>query len=174
MTANCLIHIVMRYNRIMENARTEDQLTLRHLAEFRGELRKFLHFSERCAAEAGLQPQQHQLLLQIAGAPDGEETTITYAAERLGLRHHTVVELSKRCEEAGLLERNQDERNRRKVRLEPTSKGQRLLASLASAHKRELQDLAPKLIQSLLLICVSDKRASGEGKKTMARSRGFK
>lgn len=158
----------------MKGTRTQDQLTLGHLAMFRGELRKFIHFSERCAAEAGLQPQQHQLLLQIAGAPDGEETTITYAAERLGLRHHTVVELSKRCEEAGLLERKQDQRSRRKVQLELTSKGQRLLASLANAHKRELQDLAPRLIQSLLLICASDKRASGQGKKAMAKSRGFK
>jgi GAF domain-containing protein len=42
------------------------------------------------------------LLLQLAGAPAGVETTVSYAAERLGLRHHTVVELSKRCEDAGL------------------------------------------------------------------------
>jgi hypothetical protein len=41
------------------------------LAEFRFELRRFLHFSECAALEAGLQPQQHQLLLQIAGAPRG-------------------------------------------------------------------------------------------------------
>ena len=43
---------------------------LRTLAEFRFELRRFLHFSECAALEAGLQPQQHQLLLQVAGAPE--------------------------------------------------------------------------------------------------------
>ena len=40
---------------------------LRTLADFRFELREFLYFSECAAVEAGLQPQQHQLLLQVAG-----------------------------------------------------------------------------------------------------------
>ena len=38
------------------------------LAEFRHRLRQFLTFSEAAAENAGLQPQQHQLLLQVAGA----------------------------------------------------------------------------------------------------------
>jgi hypothetical protein len=52
------------------------RLLLRTLAEFRYELRQFLHFSERAAVEAGLQPQQHQLLLQVAGASEGQAVTI--------------------------------------------------------------------------------------------------
>src|SRR5260370_7765435 len=91
-----------------KNLPREDRPRLQNLAEFRYELRRFLQFSENCAAEAGLHPQQHQLLLQLAGAPDEVETTVSYAAERLGLRHHTVVELSKRCEEAGLIHRTHD------------------------------------------------------------------
>ena len=43
---------------------------LRTLAEFRYRLRMFLQFSENAAQKLGLQPQQHQLLLQIAGAPE--------------------------------------------------------------------------------------------------------
>jgi hypothetical protein len=39
------------------------------LAKFRREIRRFLQFSEEAAAAAGLQPQQHQLLLQVSGAP---------------------------------------------------------------------------------------------------------
>ena len=57
---------------------------LRTLADFRFELRRFLHFSEIAATEEGLHPQQHQLLLQVAGAPEGTVVTIAYAAERLG------------------------------------------------------------------------------------------
>ena len=44
---------------------------LQTLAEFRYELRRFHHFSEAAAREADLEPQQHQLLLQVAGAPAG-------------------------------------------------------------------------------------------------------
>ena len=33
------------------------------LAEFRYQLRRFLHFSEQAARSVGLEPQQHQLLL---------------------------------------------------------------------------------------------------------------
>ena len=73
-----------------KNLQHEDRLRLRNLADFRYELRRFLQFSEGCASEAGLHPQQHQLLLQLAGAPAETETTVSYAAERLGLRHHRL------------------------------------------------------------------------------------
>ncbi len=78
-----------------------DRQRVQTLAEFRYALRKFLQFSEGRAVDAGLHPQQHQLLLHIAGAPEGIETTVSYAAERLGLRHNSAVELSKRCEGRG-------------------------------------------------------------------------
>ena len=53
---------------------------LSKLADFRYELRRFLLFSESAALEAGLHPQQHQLLLQVAGAPASTAVTIAYAA----------------------------------------------------------------------------------------------
>ena len=65
----------------------------------------FLHFSECAAIGAGLQPQQHQLLLQVAGAPEATAVTIAYAAERLGLKHNSTVELVDRSEREGLLSR---------------------------------------------------------------------
>jgi DNA-binding MarR family transcriptional regulator len=136
---------------------TRGRRRLQTLAEFRYALRQFLHFSERCSAERGLHPQQHQLLLHIAGAPDGVETTVSYAAERLGLRHHSVVELSKRCEEAGLIQRRHDTSDRRRVVLHVTAEGQRLLHALSEDHERELHELAPRLIQALRLIRSSDR-----------------
>ena len=154
-----------------KNLQLEDRLRLQNLAEFRYELRRFVQFSEGCAAEAGLHPQQHQLLLQLAGAPDGAETTVSYAAERLGLRHHTVVELSKRCEEAGLINRNQDMNDRRCIQLQVTAKGHRLLRILSEAHARELYELAPGLIGTLSLICGADGHPTSD-RRTTASARG--
>src|SRR5271170_3237277 len=129
-----------------------DRQRMQTLAEFRYALRQFLHFSEDRVAEAGLLPQQHQLLLHVAGAPDGVETTVSYAAERLGLRHNSVVELSKRCEEAGLIHRRQDTSDRRRVVLQLTAKGQRVLRALSVDHERELSELVPTLIEALTQI----------------------
>lgn len=122
---------------------------LQILAEFRHQLRLFLHFSETAAQKRGLQPQQHQLLLQIAGAPDKVPATIGYAAERLGLCHNTVVELCNRCEAAGLIVRKDAGSDRRCVLLELTPGGRKKLEALSIDHECELDDLAPKLIRTL-------------------------
>lgn len=135
-----------------------DGQRLQALAEFRYTLRQFLQFSEEASTRAGLHPQQHQLLLQIAGAPDGVAATVSYAAEKLGLRHHSVAELSKRCEKEGLIRRMHDRSDLRFVVLRLTSKGQRLLNSLSEDHARELYERAPQLIRALTRIRQSAKR----------------
>src|ERR1700690_1009406 len=122
---------------------------LQILAEFRHQLRLFLHFSETAAQKRGLQPQQHQLPLQIAGAPDKVAATIGYAAERLGLCHNTVVDLGNRCAAAGLIARKQAGPDRRCVLLELLPGGRRKIEALSIDHQRELNDLAPKLIRTL-------------------------
>jgi DNA-binding MarR family transcriptional regulator len=137
--------------------------TLELLAEFRHQLRLFLHFSETAARNCNLQPQQHQLLLQIAGAPDKVTATIGYAAERLGLRHNTVVELSNRSEKAGLLIRKQNGVDQRCVLLQLTPKGLRKLESLSSDHARELNELAPKLVQTLTTLRKIEKAPKKRG-----------
>ncbi len=122
------------------------------LARFRSEIRRFLRFSEQAATAAGLEPQQHQLMLQIAGTPDGTLATVSYIAEEMSLRHHTVVELSKRCELAGLVRRTHDRNDRRRVVLELTAQGQKALRGLSEVHARQLRELAPSLIQALTRI----------------------
>lgn len=112
-------------------------------------MRSFLHFSEEAATRAGLTAQQHQLMLQIAGAPEGTITTIGYLAERLSLKHNTVVELSSRSEEAGLVARKSDPANRRNVVLRLTPRGNQILRRLSSDHSRELNILGPQLIRAL-------------------------
>ena len=122
---------------------------IQRLADFRHQLRVFLQFSEKAAARSGLQPQQHQLLLQVAGVPNGVLATVGYVTERLGLRHNTVVELSKRSEEAGLVARKQDADDRRRVILKLTPRGRKILDALSEDHARELNELAPQLIEAL-------------------------
>jgi DNA-binding MarR family transcriptional regulator len=133
----------------MDVQQIRNRARLRTLADFRYSLRQFLQFSEQRAAQAGLHPQQHQLLLQIAGAPSDVETTVSYAAERLGLRHHSVVELSKRCEDLGLIQRVHDAEDRRRVKLDVTAQGHRVLRVLSADHERELRELLPVLVESL-------------------------
>ena len=130
------------------SATTPDPL-LRTLADFRYELRRFLLFSESAAQHGGLQPQQHQLLLQVAGAPEGVAITIAYAAERLGLRHNSTVELVDRSVREGLLTRRTDPADKRCVILHLTYKGRQVLERLSDDHARELNQLAPKLERAL-------------------------
>ena len=40
------------------------------MAELRYQIRRFLRFSENAARQAGIEPQQHQLLLAVSGLPD--------------------------------------------------------------------------------------------------------
>lgn len=121
---------------------------MRALADFRYTLRRFLHFSEEAAVRVGLTPQQHQMMLQIAGAPEGTATAIEYLAERLSLRHNSVVELAKRCEEAGLVARRTNPENRRHVVLTLTAAGKRMLEKLSTDHWCELNELAPQMLAS--------------------------
>jgi DNA-binding MarR family transcriptional regulator len=108
-----------------------------------------LHFSESAALDAGLQPKQHQLLLQVAGAPEGTIVTIAYVAERLGLKHNSAVELVNRSKREGLLTRTEDTTDKRRAILHATRKGDLILRRLAGDHARELNELAPSLASAL-------------------------
>ena len=137
-----------------QSAKPVPDSLVRTLAEFRYELRRFLHFSECAALEAGLQPKQHQLLLQVAGAPEGTTVTIAYAAGRLGLKHNSAVELVDRSEHEGLIARTADPGDKRRAILRVTRKGERILGRLTGDHAQELNELAPRLAQALERITI--------------------
>src|SRR5580692_8396207 len=115
------------------------------LAEFRYLLRQFGAFSEDAARQAGLTAQQHQALLAIKGFPGREEATVGELAERLNLKHHSVVGLVDRLMGRGLIQRRHDETDRRRVLIALTAKSETLLLTLTLAHKDELRRLAPLL-----------------------------
>ncbi len=98
------------------------------VAEFRAAIRQFLRRSERVARQSGLTPQRHLLLLMIKGAPGGDEqSTVTELSQRLQLAQSTVTELVRRAEEAGLIAREQSERDARVAYLRLTPEGERRL-----------------------------------------------
>ncbi len=70
----------------------------RALAELRYRIRHFLREGDAKARAVGLEPQQYLMLLAIRGLPEGSEATIQTLAERLALKHHSVVELVDRLE----------------------------------------------------------------------------
>src|SRR5207247_1505451 len=50
------------------------------LAELLYQIRRFLYFSEQAARDAGLEPQQHQLMLALKGLPKGARLRIEWLA----------------------------------------------------------------------------------------------
>jgi DNA-binding MarR family transcriptional regulator len=147
-----------------------DTLAYRALADFRYHLRRFLHSSEEAAREAGLEPQQHQLLLAIKGLPADDLATITRLAERLQLRHHSVVGLVDRLAAAGLVHRRRDGMDQRRVLIELTAAGEAILERLSRFHERELRLLAPALIASLEAITPAGGGAGPQSRASSARA----
>ncbi len=115
------------------------------LAEIRDLLRRFGAFSEEAAHRAGLTPHHHQALLAIKGYPGKESLTVGELAERLGVRHHSVVGLIDRLASRGLVQRRTSLQDRRQVLIELTPKAETLLVDLSLAHRDELKRLAPLL-----------------------------
>jgi DNA-binding MarR family transcriptional regulator len=118
----------------------------RALADFRYELRRFLRYSEEIARRHGVTPLQYQLLLQVKGYPGREHATIGELAERLQAKHHGVVALVSRCEEAGIVKRRASAEDRRAVVVELTPRGERLLERLAQLHRNELLAIQGRLL----------------------------
>lgn len=130
----------------------------RALAEFRYHIRRFLGFSERAARQSGLEPRQHQLLLALKGLPDTVEPTIGEVARRLQVEHHSAVEMIDRLERRRLVARLRDERDRRRVLVRLTPRGDALLNALSLSHRQELRAAAPALVEALNAVVVERRR----------------
>jgi DNA-binding MarR family transcriptional regulator len=134
----------------------------RALAEFRHQIRIFLNGSEEAARKAALEPQQYMLMLAVRGLPVGAEASIREVAERMQLRHHTVVELVDRLEKRQLLRRERAKADRRQVILHLTPRGERILTKLAKQRISELRTSAPALVRALTAVIRSTQVNKGE------------
>jgi DNA-binding MarR family transcriptional regulator len=119
------------------------------MAELRYQIRRFLRFSENAAREAGIEPQQHQLLLAVRGLPDGLKPTVGVLAERMQLQHHSTVELIDRLVDRGFLSRLRATDDRRQVFVKLTHDGEEFLKKLSLHHLQELQSAGPKFVKIL-------------------------
>jgi DNA-binding MarR family transcriptional regulator len=145
---------------------------MRRLAEFRFQLRKFLHFSSLAADAAGIRAQQYQLLQCVWGMPEELDPTIANVAARMLLKHNSAVELVDRTIEQGLLRRCPDPTDHRRILLRMTPLGDKLLGSLAAWHLRELEETGPELIRALRRVLLTPQQAAnGHPEKESSREK---
>jgi DNA-binding MarR family transcriptional regulator len=115
------------------------------LARFRFGIRRYLRFSEETVRHHGVPPQQYQLMLALKGFPGRDWAVVRELADRLQLRHHSVVELINRAQAQGLVERTADPDDARAVRVVLTDEGERLLGRLSALHRDELRRMSTVL-----------------------------
>ena len=118
------------------------------LADFRHALRKFLYFSEQAAAAEDLTPQQYQAMLAIRGSSVGAPN-VAQLADRLCLKHNTVVELIQRLEKSGLIHKTPSPDDGRSVVLGLTEEGLNRLDRLVLSHTTELKHIGPEILKRL-------------------------
>ncbi len=119
------------------------------LAELRTRIRHFLREGDAAARAAGLEPQQYLLLLAIRGLPETLEATIRTLAERLALKHHSVVELIDRLETHGYVRRSRSQDDRRRVLVSLLPRGEKLLEQVARQRIEELRASGAALMNAI-------------------------
>jgi len=125
--------------------RVQGPASLRRLALFRYQLRRFLRFSERAARAGGVTPLQHQLLLGLAGFARGGSATVSELAEFLQERHNAVVGLVQRAVARRLVRKARSANDHRIVRVSITRRGARVLRKVARLNLQELKQLRVRL-----------------------------
>jgi DNA-binding MarR family transcriptional regulator len=141
------IYIVMRYTCLMTREITSAEYQA--LAELRYLIRKFVGEGDAVARAAGLEPQQYLLLLAIRGLPQGEDATIQALADRLALKHHSVVELIDRLELHGYVRRSRGRDDRRRVLVTLLPRGEKLLEQVARHRISELRSSGAALVKAI-------------------------
>ncbi len=138
----------------------------RRLSELRFQIRRFLRFSEDAARSRKLEPQQHQTLLAIKGAPAGEEPTIAFLAKRMQLAHHTMVELVDRVVEKGLAQRKPSTTDRRSTLVQLTPEGSKVLSELSTFTYEQLQTKFGEMLEALQEVVEAKPNGSGHAGKS--------
>jgi len=121
----------------------------RALAQLRYLIRHFVSEGDSVARAAGLEPQHYLLLLSLRGLPEGEEATIRTLAERLALKHHSVVELIDRLEANGYVRRIRGREDRRRVLVSLLPRGERMLEQVARHRITELRSTGHELVRTI-------------------------
>jgi DNA-binding MarR family transcriptional regulator len=119
------------------------------LAELRHLIRNFVKEGDAVARAAGLEPQQYLLLLAIRGLPEGQDATIQTLADRLALKHHSMVELIDRLELHDYVRRSRSRDDRRRVLVTLLPRGERVLEQVARHRISELRSSGAALVKAV-------------------------
>jgi DNA-binding MarR family transcriptional regulator len=157
------IYIVVRYTCRVPREITSAEYTA--LAELRYLIRKFVGQGDAVARAAGLEPQQYLLLLAIRGLPEGEDATIQALADRLALKHHSMVELIDRLEVHAYVRRSRGRDDRRRVLVSLLPKGEKLLEQVARHRISELRSSGAALVKAISGLLESDRPLRGGRKR---------
>jgi|SRR5579883_144239 DNA-binding MarR family transcriptional regulator len=142
----------------------------RALAELRHRIRLFLREGDAKSRKSGLEPQQYLFLLALRGLPDGVEGSIRNMAERLALKHHSVVELVDRMSMRGYVRRNRSRNDRRRVLVSILPRGEKLLEQVARQRISELRSSGVALVRAIEALL--EKKGKYKEAKRSPRRRG--
>ncbi len=107
------------------------------IAHARFVMRKVLRIVNQEAKEAGLEPLQHQALLQIYGS-DGDLIPVHWVSARLDVAPAFASRLTKQLEDMGLVQRTPSTTDRRVIGLSATPEGVERLRQIDHAVHREI------------------------------------
>ena len=110
-------------------------------AKLRVALREFAARTERIARAHQLTSERYELLLLIGVAAEGE-ATVGKLARQLHIGQSAATQLTRRVEDAGLIERTVSPIDARVHPLRLTAEGERRLAAAAAALAKERSALA--------------------------------
>lgn len=123
-----------------------DYLTL---TAWRDTLRGFLSASKTILKQVDVTPNQYQALLAIRFGNGQKHPTIGQLATYLHIRHNSCVTLVNKLVARGWVKRVPSHKDRRVVHLHLTARGEATLRKMVTAHRRELDAIAPKLREIL-------------------------
>jgi len=143
------------------------------LAELRYRIRKFLREGDTVASDSGLEPQQYLLLLMIRGIPNRQEATVSNLAERLVLKHHSVVELIDRMENRGYVRRSRSREDRRSVLVSLLPRGAKLLDQVAQHRVGELRASGAALANAIAALLKNSHALHGRKIRSIPPKKGL-
>jgi DNA-binding MarR family transcriptional regulator len=128
---------------VQEHPITEDDY--RTLTAWRDTLREFMSASKAILKQANVTPNQYQALLAIRFGTRQQKLAVGELARVLHVRHNSAVTLINKLVARGVVRRMSSQQDRRVVYLHLTAKGENILRKLVTAHRQELNQIAPAL-----------------------------
>ena len=112
-------------------------------------LRRARRSADEVAADAGLDRQQYQLLLSVRALNQRGTCTMVALSDDLEVRPHTAVELVNRAEARGLVTRQREQQDRRRVLVRLTRDGERMLRRAGRHHLQQLARELPEFAREV-------------------------